>query len=123
MGIGEGMERVLQEQSEMMTELDGCVRTPEQTVEQLEEIERRLALEYGIRGRNVRKALIERDRAGLLPEDELVADWHDLYSSHLNYLSHLQARGGQEDMDPPPRPPSSKKATIREAADAASWLL
>src|SRR4051812_9870977 len=80
-----------------MNELDGCIRTLDQTQNELADIEHQLAIRYDIR-RNVRRVLIERDRAGELPEDELVADWHDVYSAYLNYL---RANAHEDGADPP----------------------
>ena len=63
---------------------EGCVETFERTKDRLEEVERRLAVRLEIR-KNVRCQLIARDRGGLLVEDELVAEWHDLYASYLEW--------------------------------------
>ncbi len=73
-----------------MNEFDGCiVVTFEEAKEQLEEIERQLAIKLSITDPNIRDALIQLDRDGKLIEDELVADWHDLYSRYQNFLRHL----------------------------------
>jgi cytosine/adenosine deaminase-related metal-dependent hydrolase len=65
---------------------EGCVITFDQAKEELEEIERKLARRQGIK-RQVRRTLIEQIRNGTLVEDELVAQWHDAYSSYLDAVT------------------------------------
>jgi hypothetical protein len=100
--------------------LDGEMKTFESTRDQLEDIERQLAGRHNIR-RQVRPTLIAMDRAGELPEDELVADWHDVYASYLNYA---RVRARAEEM-PPPEPPrrETRRGECTEAAQAAFALL
>jgi len=71
-----------------------CVETFETTRERLANVERQLAVKLGIRG-NVRRELIERDRQRALIEDDLVADWHDLYASYLDWLTVVYTADGQ----------------------------
>jgi hypothetical protein len=86
-----------------------CVETFEKTRDRLEEVERRLGVELNIR-RNVRRELIARDRQGLLVENDLVADWHDLYASYLDWTR-------EESWDQPPKREARDDGTEREAAD------
>lgn len=102
-----------------MGDLSECVVTFEQTREELEEIERRLAERYELRGKPIRLALIEMDKKGLLREDELVADWHEAYSSYLDWV---QATRKLADKPPPPGEKTRSKGKRQEAACAASLL-
>src|SRR5262245_16925166 len=98
----------------MMSDLDGCTVTFDQTRAELEAIERRLANELGIT-RLVRRALIERDRAGKLGNSDLAADWRAAYSSFLDWVR----------ADPPRLKPlaPTRESKQEEAAQAASALL
>lgn len=63
-----------------------CLVTREQTEARLVLVESELADRLGIR-ENVRHTLIQLDKSNELVEDELVADWHDLYASYLDWVS------------------------------------
>jgi len=84
MGSGETMNDPL---------LDGCLITLEQTRDELEDIERRLARRHGIDGSagDVRQTLIDMIRSGAIVEDELVADWHGAYCSYLDWMANPTA--------------------------------
>lgn len=103
----------------MTSDFEGCVMTFDQVKEELEEIERNLARRQGIK-RQVRRTLIEQIRNGTLVEDELVAQWHDAYSSYLEW-TRAENWG-----DPPPlyelTPPPGDEPEKQEAAQAASSL-
>ena len=58
-----------------------CSTTIDDARIELERIEGLLGARYGLRT-NVHALLLEMARAGQLPEDELVADWHDAMASH-----------------------------------------
>ena len=70
-----------------------CVETVEMTIAALEAVEERIAdrLKLG-RHVNVRAELCRRAREGVLQEDELVSEWHALYSSYVDWQ-----RGQHED--------------------------
>jgi hypothetical protein len=75
--FGEPKGQILEEDEE------SCVVTPEMMAKRLRGIERKLAERLGIEGTfegSIRQALVARDRAGELVEDELVADWHEAYA-------------------------------------------
>ena len=74
-----------------MIALDGEAKTFESTRDHLVSIEKKLARRFRLRGQ-IRRSLIEMDRAGRLLEDDLVADWHDAYDSYLNYLHYARGR-------------------------------
>lgn len=62
-----------------------CVETYEQAKAKLEDVEDKLAQSLKLRRQTVRRELIAMDRRGELVEDELVALWHDLYSSYVDW--------------------------------------
>jgi hypothetical protein len=101
------------------------IRTFAQTKTELLKLERELAQELGLYGVNVRRSLIELDRAGELPESELVDDWHDLYARFLNSTKAEFFREPEPRVEPPPRgeATSAPKRAQSEAAEAASLLL
>jgi hypothetical protein len=66
-----------------VTDLEDCIVTFEQVRDQLEAVEKQLAHRLGLQSPEVRRELIARDQRNELFEDELVAEWHDLYSSYL----------------------------------------
>lgn len=70
----------------MFEDLD-CVVTFADCVRDLEAVETKLAARFNLTG-NIRNQLIAMDRANNLLEDELVADWHDLYSSYMEWIRH-----------------------------------
>ena len=68
-------------------DLTDCFVTPEQTREELEDLESQLAQIYHLEGsiEEIRQQLISLDLTGQLVEDELVADWHGAYASFLDW--------------------------------------
>ena len=104
--------------NEFNDDLDDCIQTFEQTRDDLEEVERKLASKYGIRDRkHIRRTLIALDQQGTLIEDELVAHWHDLYSSYLDW-ARAESWNDPPVADPPPAIDEMKQ----EAAKAAFSL-
>jgi len=85
---------------------DDCIDTFETTRTRLGRVEHALAARLGIVG-DVRRALIELDTAGRLVEDELVADWHDLLSSYIDWQCNLQYDRTRSPASPPPGRPSA----------------
>lgn len=75
------------EQSILMEEIEDCAITLEESKNKLEAVEARLAERFNLHG-DIRSQLIEMDKNNLLVEDELVADWHDLYSWYMDWLRH-----------------------------------
>jgi hypothetical protein len=73
-----------------LEDLTDCFVTPEQTREELEELESQLARIYKLEGsvEEIRQQLISLNLAGQLVEDELVADWHGAYASFLDWQRH-----------------------------------
>jgi hypothetical protein len=70
-----------------MADLSDCITTPEQTLRELEEIERKLALKYSVEG-NARLGLFRLETDGKIDDDDPeVRDWHAMYSRHLEWLS------------------------------------
>lgn len=65
-------------------DISECLQTYEDVCKELEAIEQRLAIRFGIE-KNIRQTLIELDCANLLEEGELVADWHEYYSAFKNW--------------------------------------
>lgn len=107
----------------MAEDLDLCVVTFEQTREELTAVERRLAVKLDIRG-NVRRELLRRDRLGQLVEDDLVADWHDLYASYDDWTRNENWAATAEPravLDEPP--PRHVVEDAERAAEAAFSLL
>jgi hypothetical protein len=111
-------------------DFESFVVTFDDTRDELEAIERQLAVQLDLRG-HIRIRLIELDKAGKLIEDEVVAAWHRAYTSYLDWI-HQKS---WEDSDlrhvawaaesPPlqerePCPPSNE--TKQEAAQAAFSL-
>lgn len=98
-----------------------CVETYEQAKAKLEDVEERLAQALNLRRQTIRRELIARDRRGELVEDELVALWHDLYSSYLEWTRPDDTWG-----DPSPsasaRAPAGNESDKR-AAEAALLVL
>jgi hypothetical protein len=80
-----------------------CVVTFEQTRDALEAVERRLADRLGIHAAHghIRRELLKLDRAGQLDEDELVADWYDLFASYLDWTRDESWHGPPEVVPPP----------------------
>lgn len=62
-------------------EFDSCIVTFEDDKRRLKEIEAKLARRFNLRWR-VRHQLLKMDRANLLVEDELVADWYDALANY-----------------------------------------
>ena len=102
----------------MSDDFRACIRTFDQTREELEAIERTLADRLGIR-RHVRRKLLELELAGRLVEDEFVREWQAIYSRYLDWAEDFEA-----EESPRPRVPlPSGAACTQEAANAASLLL
>ncbi len=78
------MSDTAQQMSEM-DELESCFESFEDIKLQLEEVESELAGRLRIR-RHVRRELLLLDRANKLGEDDLIARWHELYSSYAWWL-------------------------------------
>ena len=78
------MSDTAQQMSEM-DELESCFDSFDDIKQQLEEVESALASRLKIR-RHVRRELLLRDRANKLGENELIARWHELYSSYAWWL-------------------------------------
>jgi hypothetical protein len=70
--------------SDLDLDLD-CVQTFEQVTEDLAEVETKLGARLGLRKQFVRRELIALDKQGRLVEDELVAHWHELYASYMDW--------------------------------------
>lgn len=72
-----------------------CVVTFEQTRDALEELERRLAADLGIRGTrgHIRRELLRLDREGELVETKLVAEWYELFASYLDWTRNESWHG------------------------------
>jgi hypothetical protein len=64
----------------------GCIETFESVRGRLRDIEGRIAVKLNLRSKNVRYQIIDLDRRGELGENELIADWHDLYASYCEWL-------------------------------------
>jgi hypothetical protein len=97
-----------------------CVETYEQAKAKLEDVEDKLAQNLKLRRQTVRRELIAMDRRGELVEDELVALWHDLYSSYVDWT--------RPDTWGEPSPPASAPAQTgnesdKRAAEAAFIVL
>lgn len=76
--------RVVQERDSLNDLAPECFETFEDVKEELEAVERELARRLKLR-RPIRRTLIALDRANKLDEDELVARWHELYSSYADW--------------------------------------
>ena len=74
----------------MMIDAD-CIKRVDQTIARLQAIEAKLAKRLGLVS-NIRDQLLELAKSGQLIEDELVADWHDAYSSYLNEVQEEKER-------------------------------
>jgi len=66
-----------------------CVETFAKTKTALLDVEERLGRTLGLPGSpsEVHCHLLKLDRQGKLVESNLVADWHDLYASYLDWLA------------------------------------
>lgn len=66
-----------------------CVVTFEQTSSVLAEVEQKIATDLGLHGspEEIRNELLRLDRQGELVETNLVADWHDLFASYLDWTA------------------------------------
>ncbi len=72
-------------------EMEQCYVSPEQCKQELEIIEAKLAEQYNLSSKDVssiRQTLITMDKSNNLPEDELVADWHEAMAMYLFYFSN-----------------------------------
>lgn len=70
-------------------EFDSCIVTFEDDKRRLKEIETKLARRFNLRWR-VHHQLLQMDRANLLEEDELVADWHDARTAYNSEVLYRQ---------------------------------
>lgn len=68
--------------------------TFEEDLAELEDVERRLGVELGLVGTplQIRSHLARVSALGMLDETLLVADWHQLYSSHVYWLEYPEKR-------------------------------
>jgi len=65
-----------------------CFTSHEQLMKELRGVEQKLALRHGIRcedEQTIRDALVMLDLNNRLPEDELVADWHELMAARHSH--------------------------------------
>jgi hypothetical protein len=70
----------------MSDEFEGCeLDTFESCKASLERVEHQIAEKLGIKN-HFRYELMRRDLANTLVEDELVADWHQLYATYISWL-------------------------------------
>jgi len=125
------LERTLQPDALMellMSDIQSGASTMERAKADLERVERQLAERYSL-VRNVRRELVALDRANELHEDDLVAEWHKLYSNYLEWLREESqfieeacAKTAPQARRLKPTPGASKPSST-EAALAASSLL
>lgn len=94
-----------------MSGLEGTIRTFDDVSCQLTLIEVDLGGRFGIT-ENIRESLQALDRAGNLPEDELVADWHDMLASYLNFMRYIEVVR-TTDMIATRHPPSPEVVVLR----------
>lgn len=80
--------RVRNRESQVNEDLRECVVTLTQLRDQLEHVEEQLAQRHHIKF-DIRRELVARIKRGALVEDELLAQWHDLYA---NYLAEIPVR-------------------------------
>lgn len=79
--------RIMDDHRTVTNPFEGCIiETFEQVKADLADVECALATRVGIRPhQSVRRELIALDRRGKLVEDELVARWHELYNSYIDW--------------------------------------
>lgn len=70
--------------SQYPSDLDGCVVTPEQVLDRLHALERKLAERFQIRCGHTREALVDMDRRGVLPYDDSIEEWRATLASYLD---------------------------------------
>ena len=73
--------------SDQLGDLAGCLVTFEDTQRELDDIEPLLALELGVAVTKVRNELLTREANGVLKHSQLIADWHQAYSSYLDWIA------------------------------------
>jgi hypothetical protein len=106
-----------------MDDLQDCAVTFDEIRDELEDIERALARRFGIRGAAVRRRLIEMDDDGQLVEDDLVADWHEAYSSYLAWARRTEWELDEESSSGGgPDPDVTTEENSKQAAQAAFAL-
>jgi hypothetical protein len=64
-----------------------CIVSFEQTERELAEVENEIAIKLGLT-ENIRATLLELDKLNCLVENELVARWHELYASYVDWLDY-----------------------------------
>jgi hypothetical protein len=69
-----------------MADFVDCMDTPGRTKLELEDLEQKLAVMYGVTG-DVRARLLEMDRTDKLDDGPEVSDWRATYARHLDWLS------------------------------------
>lgn len=80
--------RVINPSYHLNDEIESCTIYFEDTVDELLCLEQTLSERYNLTGHenDNHHKLVELAKAGLLEEDEVVADWNQTYSSYLNWL-------------------------------------
>lgn len=111
----------------MMSDLEGCVVTLEQTQRKLEAIERSLGEQLGIVG-SVRTELIAREMRGELEHSSLVADWQQTYVSFRDWMAEEAEDWSvgdpvMGDMPPPPLERRREGQCDEGAANDAAFSL
>ena len=71
-----------------MKDFEDLIQTDEQTLEELEALERTLAQRLGVAVADVRQVIIQKPLDSTLDEDEVVSQWHSAYSSYLEILRY-----------------------------------
>lgn len=68
-----------------MKDFEDLIQTKEQTLAELEALERTLAQRLGVAVADVRQVIIQKTLDNTLVEDEVVSQWHGAYSAYLEY--------------------------------------
>lgn len=71
-----------------------CIQTYQMMYDALIAVEQKLATRFKFDTNDhqlIRQKLIEMDKKNELVEDEVVADWHDLYSSFVDWNRFIEA--------------------------------
>ncbi len=75
-----------------MNDFEDLIQTDEQTLEELEALEKILAQRLGVAVADVRQVIIQKTLDSTLDEDEVVSQWHSAYSSYLEILRYREAK-------------------------------
>lgn len=62
-----------------------CIMTYEGILDALRTVETKIAQKLNLKGYDIRTQLLQLDADCQLIEDDLVADWHDLYASYKDW--------------------------------------